>query len=480
MTTNAIRNSRKKVIISYMIRSLTTLVLLFTICNSVNSQIVKNAWNNQGRKNIQLRVSQNGRYLEYTDGTPFFWLGDTAWELFHRLNREEADFYLEDRAKKGFTVIQAVAIAELDGETRPNAYGDFPLIDKDPSRPNEAYFKHIDYIVNKAESLGLQIGLLPTWGIYWKTKAENKRRIFTPENARKYGEFLGKRYKNKPIIWILGGDQNPENELEKTIIESMALGLRAGDEGFHLITCHPRGPGRSSDYFHNSQWLDINMYQSSHAAKSFDNGIFAEMDYKLKPVKPTLDGEPRYENIMTGFYYQGNHPAVKFTDYDARTAAYWSILAGACGHTYGNNNIWQMWREGERNVIGANIPWYEAINHPGSFNMMHLRKFFESHSWYKLRPAQDLIIDGPDRGPGKIRAAITDDGSCLIAYSPMGEPFTINLDPLSSNLISEEWFDPRYGTYFTIHSGDVKSIKTYTPPSKGDGNDWILVVTIRK
>ena len=56
-----------------------------------------------------------GRYLQYADGRPFFYLGDTAWELFHRTTREEARLYLEDRARKGFTVIQAVCLAERDG-----------------------------------------------------------------------------------------------------------------------------------------------------------------------------------------------------------------------------------------------------------------------------------------------------------------------------------------------------------------------------
>jgi hypothetical protein len=443
-------------------------------------QVRKNSWSNQDRESILLRVSSNGRYLEYYDGTPFLWLGDTAWELFHRLSREEADLYLENRARKGFTVIQAVILAELEGESKPNAYGEFPLINKDPARPNEAYFKHVDYIIEKAASLGLHIGILPTWGIYWKTRPENTRRLFTSENAAIYGEFLGQRYKDKPVIWILGGDQNPENDQEKAILESMARGLRKGDKGNHLITFHPRGPGRSSDYFHNSSWLDLNMYQSSHAAKGFDNGIFAELDYKLFPVKPTLDGEPRYENMMVGFYFQGNHPADKFTSYDARTAAYWSLLAGACGHTYGNNNIWQMWREGEKNVIGANIPWYEAIDHPGSLEMMHLRRFFESREWQKLRPAQDLIIDGPETGPAKIRAAIAEDRSFMVVYSPMGEPFTMNLDSLKSNYISDTWFDPRYGTFFSIHQGDVLSVKTFTPPTSGQGNDWILVIDVNK
>ncbi len=446
----------------------------------LSGQVKKNIWNNQGRNNHAIRVSSNGRFLEYSDGTPFFWLGDTAWELFHRLNREDADLYLKDRADKGFTVIQAVALSEIEGETRPNAYGDFPLLDKDPSKPNDAYFKHVDYIVEKASSLGLHIGFLPTWGIYWKTNPENKRRLFTPDNAWKYGEFLGKRYKDKPVIWILGGDHNPENDLEKSIIVAMAEGLRSGDNGSNLVTFHPRGPGRSSDYFRNSSLLDFYMNQSSHAAHGFDNGIFAEMDYKLAPAKPTIDGEPRYENLMAGFYFQGNHPADKFTNYDARTAAWWSILAGACGHTYGNSNIWQMWKEGEKNILGANIPWYEAINHPGSFDMMHMRRFLESLSWQKLRPSQELVSDGPKTGPAKIRAAIAADGTFLLAYSPMGEPFSINLDSLASNHIKVKWFDPRYGTTYTIQQADVLSVQTFTPPNSGKGNDWVLVVTVEE
>ncbi len=78
----------------------------------------------------RLKVSDNRRYLVHADGKPFFYLGDTAWELFHRLDREQATRYLEDRAKKGFTVIQAVAIAELDGHTDPNPYGHLPFVDR--------------------------------------------------------------------------------------------------------------------------------------------------------------------------------------------------------------------------------------------------------------------------------------------------------------------------------------------------------------
>ena len=112
----------------------------------------------------QLRISEDHRHITYQDGNPFFWLGGTAWELFHRLTREEADLYLENRAKKGFTVIQAVVLAELDGLQTPNAYGHTPFEGIDPEKPNKEYFKHVDYIVNKANELGMFVALLPTWG----------------------------------------------------------------------------------------------------------------------------------------------------------------------------------------------------------------------------------------------------------------------------------------------------------------------------
>src|SRR5689334_17944566 len=127
-----------------------------------------------------LRVSENRRFLVQDDGYPFFYLGDTAWELFHRLNHEDADLYLRDRADKRFTVIQAVVLAEHQFD-RPNAYGDQPLVDNDLSRPNEAYFRHVDTIVNRAAELGLWIGMLPTWGDKWNTKWGKGPELFTPD-----------------------------------------------------------------------------------------------------------------------------------------------------------------------------------------------------------------------------------------------------------------------------------------------------------
>jgi hypothetical protein len=443
-------------------------VALFTIANPVASDAAPD----------RLQVAPDRRHLQYTDGAPFFYLGDTAWELFHRLNREEATRYLEDRTRKGFTVIQAVALAEIEGLTVPNAYGELPLIDMDPGKPSAKYFEHVDFIVEQAASLGLHIGFLPTWGKYWKSGDDNL--IFTPQNARSFGRFLGRRYRERPIIWILGGDQNVVTREERAIIDAMAAGLSEGDGGAHLITFHPRGPGQSSRQVHDAAWLDFHMSQTSHAARDHDTGLYAEYDLGLTPLRPTLDGEPRYEQIPIGFYLRDHDRLDRFDDYDARQAAWWSVMAGACGHTYGNNNIWQMWQPGRTPAIHANIPWYEALDHPGARQMGLMRRFMEANAFHTLVPDQKLIIEGPKSGPSKIRAMRATDHSRAIVYSPRGQPFTLDQSAVRAAYTRQSWFDPRYGASYDFRESprawDGQTYQTFTPPSSGRGHDWVLVI----
>lgn len=240
---------------------------------------------------MQLQVSDNRRFLQLGDGAPFFLLGDTAWELFHCTTRDEADFYLETRAAQGFNTIYAVVLAEHDGLRVPNSNGDLPLHDLDPTRPNEAYSAHVDYVVQKADSLGLWIALLPTWGDKWNEPEPSPERkttgvIFTPENAAAYGEYVGKRYAKSPIIWVLGGDRAVENATQHAIIDAMAHGLTRGDGGRGLKTFHPRGGRSSTHYFHDSDWLDFHMLQSGHVGRDVANYDLIARDYAMKPIKP--------------------------------------------------------------------------------------------------------------------------------------------------------------------------------------------------
>ncbi|MEQ8704982.1 MAG: DUF4038 domain-containing protein [Phaeodactylibacter sp.] len=437
----------------------------------------------------RLRVAANGRYLEKENGAPFFYLGDTAWELFHRLDREDAATYLRDRAGKGFNVIQAVVLAEIDGLFIPNPYGHVPLDNLDPKKPVEGYFEHVDYIVEQAERLGLYIGMLPTWGdkvnLAWGVGPE----IFTPENAFSFGRFLGQRYKDKPIIWILGGDRKVETQTHRDIWNAMAEGIKEGDGGQHLMTYHPQGGTSSSDFFHGSGWLDFNMHQSGHGEAPESRWTVNQQDRALKPVKPSLDGEPCYEDIPKRFWEPSPMPspytlsaagadtvfkAGWFDAHDVRNAAYWSVLSGACGHTYGNNNIWQMYEYGRKPNVYPRSDWKTALSHPGAAQMGYMRQLFESRDFRLLVPDADLLLNDPGSGFGKMMAAVASDGSYAYAYTPMGEPVQINLKRLGKSNYTYQWFDPRTGELTEARKMEAKQQNTFQPPATGPKQDWVL------
>jgi len=429
--------------------------------------------NLEGLRAQRLQISSDQRYILTAEGEPFFYLGDTAWELFHRLNREEADLYLENRASKGFTVIQAVVLAELDGLIDPNPYGNLPLNNLDPENPNEDYFRHVDYIVGRAASLDLMIGMLPTWGDKFNKKWGKGPEIFTPRNAYEFGRFLGQRYRNDPVIWILGGDRNPDNEEDLEIIRSMANGLEEGDGGSHLITYHPQGGENSSTWFHKEEWLDFNFFQSGHGPRDAPNYEHTLKNRNLLPVKPTMDGEPRYEDHPVRFR-PGEYGW--FDDFDIRQAAYWSMFSGSCGHTYGNHNIWQMWQEGRTPVSWARTNWERALDHSGAFQMGFMKEFFTLFPWQSMQPDQSLILNFNPRNGEYQMAMVSAGKDLLFAYTPYGKPLRLDLNRFDSNLLWAYWFNPRDGRFLNIGYVDKSHAGEFTPHSMGRGSDWVLIV----
>ncbi len=255
----------------------------------------------------KLKVSQNQRFLQTTDGQPFFWLGDTAWELFHRLDREQAIQYLDNRAANGFNVVQAVALAELDGLNTANSYGHRPLLENDPTRPDvkegpqNDYWDHVDFIIKEANKRGIYIGLLPTWGDKWNKKWGVGPEIFNTSNTEAYAKWLAARYQDAGIIWILGGDRPIESDLHREINQAFAKGIQAVSSKEQLITFHPSGGSGSSQYFHKEEWLDFNMRQNGHTAEFTGRYDATRSDYNLEPVKPVIDGEPIYEDHPVSF-----------------------------------------------------------------------------------------------------------------------------------------------------------------------------------
>jgi len=433
-----------------------------------------------------LKISANHRYFTTSDGKPFFWLGDTGWLLFSKLNREDAEKYLEDRRKKGFNVIQVMVLHTVGVV---NAYGDSALINKNVATPRTTpgnspgdkqaydYWDHVDYIVDLAAKKGIYIAMVPVWG------SNVKERHVNQSQGHAYAEFLAKRYKDRPnIIWMNGGDVPGGDSIK--VWRAIGSTLHHVDPG-HLITFHPRGRTQSSIWFHNDSWLSFNCFQSGHrnyaqdtSKKDFqygeDNWKYVNVDYKKLPIKPTLDAEPSYEGIPHGLH---DTTLARWTAADVRRYAYWSVFAGGCGYTYGNNSVMQMHKLGEKNAsYGAKAAWYDAINDPGASQMQYIKKLMLSRPYFGRVPDQSLIV-AAKQGKKYNYLIGTRGVNYAFIYTYNGRDIPVNLGKIQGAKVKASWYDPRTGETKTIGTFPNTGTKTFKPAGQVvDGNDWVLIL----
>jgi len=447
-----------------MLCSLTT-ALLIAVCGNAATPDVAPA---RSVKNVKLKISPNGRYFVDQNGKPFFYLGDTCWLLFQRPNREELDEYLKDRAAKGFTVIQAYVLRGL-GRKHPDGNSSLldvtPLIDRDPTRPNEEFFKNVDYVVNRANELGLVMGLVTakSWHV-----TDHAEKVFDEKNAYVFGKFLGARYKNNAVMWFPGGDSAPGKY--DAVWVAMAKGLKDGSSGSQLVCYHGQGSTSSSMWFHKADWLDFNSIQSGHNFGS-DSYAFVSKDYALTPAKPTVDMEPAYENHPTG----ANKPRVDA--HKVRTQAYSAMLAGAAGHGYGSLDLFWFYKDADGPFPKDGFQhWRKAIAYDGSRQVGLVRRLFEQRPWHRMVPDQSAIASEQGESTQRLVAARAEDGSFVIAYTPRGQPVTMQMNKLNGSQVKAQWYDPRDGTWQAIGQYPNKGTQEFVAPSHGEQDDWVLVL----
>ncbi|WP_448537578.1 glycoside hydrolase family 140 protein [Sphingobium yanoikuyae] len=427
-----------------------------------------------------LRVTANGRYLE-ADGKPFFWLGDTGWLLLGKLDRTQTEHYFATRAAQGFTVIQVMILhrpdmaspiagqALIDGDvTRPRI-----TPGNDPARPDEYdYWDHLDWVVDRAAAHGLYLALVPAWGSF----AEMRK--LTVDNAPVYGRFLAERYRGRSnIVWLNGGDTH--GDMATVTWQALGRTIKAIDPG-HLMTFHPFGRTDSSWTFHDADWLDFNMFQSGHqsyaqdstpCARGEDNWRYVADDWARRPAKPSIDGEPSYENIPHGLD-QAREPIWQAAD--VRRYAWWSVFAGAFGHSYGENSVMQFHVPGQKSAYWAHIPWQDALHAAGAEQMRHLKALMLSRPDEDRAPDQQLIVDNGERYE---RVAATRGAGYAMAYSYTGRPFRVRMGRIAGKRVRAAWFDPRTGTIQLIGHFANRGIRRFVPPGQPKaGNDWALLL----
>jgi hypothetical protein len=450
----------------------------------------------------QIKVSDNKKYLVTQKGDPFFWLGDTDWELFHRLTREETIEFINIRSQQGFNVLQAVALAEFEGIRTPNRYGDYPLNNEDPTQllitpgnnPANAYeydyWDHVDFVIQAAAEKKIYIGLLPTWGDKVAHLWGDGPRIFNQQNAEAYAKLLANRYKNQwNIIWVLGGDRpavykardGSEKEYDdRPTWRAMARGIESVLGKDALITYHPAGGSNStSQYLQDEAWLDMHAFQSGHGSREADVWNWVKRDLSYQPPRPTLDMEPCYEDHPVN-PWDGKWTRQRgyFTAYYVRARIYRGIFAGACGVTYGHHQVWQFMNKDLYAPVNPGdtiIPWKTAARAAAAEQMQHLKKLMLSRPYFTRVPDQSLIKSKAGSNYlDYVSACRHEQGSYAMIYLPESEPVKIDLNKISGGRKKAHWFDPRNGKSIEIKNIKGKGVQEFTPPATG--RDWVLVI----
>lgn len=505
-----------RTLLNVVCRVQTTLVIVSIATCSMTyaanqDTVAASPWQQHGA----LRVSASGHRVEHSDGTPFLWIGDTAWGLIQQLTREDIDRYLDDRQALGFTVIQSVAFWYPHGGGMPsgphnaaNVYGHRPF-SGDEDAPNTAqpllveggsadapndYWDHVDYAVRAVKKRGMYLALLPCWGrAYVTPQFGGAHEEINEQEARAFGEFIGARYRQEPnIVWVLGGDAKAQidgydrgihRQFDKrAVFRAMAEGIAHGVTGQQprwdrassawdrlFITYHPDGAflENSSTWFHQDAWLDANGVE---VWRDVDQ-VFPTMlrDYERRdPAKPSLFLEGSYE---FGSY---RHECGWVTPVRVRRQLYHTFFAGGAGHTYGAGPIWSM--RGNGGDYNCGYDWKQALAFPAARQFAGVAKsFLLKQEWSQWIPDSSAIVGGAGAGATAKAAVTSASGGFAAIYFPNNS--FAQIKNMLAKPAQANWFDPRTGEEVSAGRFAADEVRGLAPPERWEDSILVLRTT---
>ncbi len=410
-----------------------------------------------------LRVSDDRRYLAFGDGTPFLWMGDTAWAAPMLSTDDEWEAYLADRKSKHFTLIQVGPASRWAGET--DRQGEKPFEDKGCTRLNPTFWQSYDRKIQRANEAGfvvLMVGLMEPVDRYPEPSAAV---LFARQMAaRLFGDFVIFSPSFDSPFMPLG------DEVGRAIREATAV---------HLITQHPGTPSREPTpiwtlQYYDQPYLDIAGVQSGHnggnrprcAQHAIEWMLHA---YRHEPHKPVINLEAMYDG-------QGEKG---WQAVDARSLAWRSWLSGALGYTYGAGDVRPKVPEGSGGVWRwVSDPekydyWKKALQWESAFQMQYLHDFLAAIDWWRLEPAHELIANQPGDVMRRMVLSKTAKGDLAVAFLPNNASIEVDLSAFPKPLRAR-WFDPIHGRFTEIPDrAKNQENQRFTPPAPGE---WVLLL----
>lgn len=403
-----------------------------------------------------LQISENRRYLVDQQNRPFLVHGESSWEIVWMLTKEETSEYLAKRAAQGFNATLFNILPDSKDPFAQNRYGEAAFANPlDFTTANKTYFDHAEWVVAEAGQHRMAAFIFPCYlGI--SDSWIDELHANGVDKAAVYGKVLAERFKKYPnVVWVMGGDRDPEYAMPEHT--ALVNAIHQYDPN-HLITFHGREHS-SADLFHDAEWLGFNL--SYNYIETYTQ---SHQDWQRSPIKPTLMGESGYEREANDWRYG--------TPQRMRRQAWWTLLAGSCGHFYGT----AFWHQ--------KPGWRESLDWPGANHMRIAKEFFHAIPWHTLIPEfeKQLVIGGnAEYGSNDdyIIAAATPDHKLVVLYIPIARFLGLDLS-FYPGPVKARWFDPTTGLFYEpFQLENVKHIRwseRIAPPARECDSDWALVL----
>ena len=401
-----------------------------------------------------VRLAADHRHFEHADGTPFFWLADSAWGGPRFSSERDWEGYAAVRASQKFSAVQWSVIG-------PDSRHETAFTGSDRIAVNPDFFQRLD---GKVKTLN-EVGLLSVMAPSWLRSGQTLSALPESQLALLF-RYMVARWGANDVAWLL------------VPLSGTTSGWRsAAETAFHRGTNSPVILlANDVDDVADMKWVDAYGYTSGQ--NPGDDGwrkLVARLGSEETPQSghALVDVIPPYENAAS------SRTGERISADDMRRVTWQTLLAGsAAGASYGADGVayWNTTpQDAPRGTPGRGLPvWQLSLFLPGAKQAAEVMDFFNSIPFWNLKPASDVVAGqsnsvSPDQF---IAAAETGSKDLAVVYVPDERRLELNLNALPSSP-TVQWFNPRTGQRSPAVA--VVGGSSFQVPTPGPG-DWVLVI----